>query len=295
MLETIRAVRIRSVLVTLVFCCLRTPSTRRQAAGGEAGRGPDLGALGLGQKQVQRKVGLAAGQGPVKWRAADRIRPAPPPLLSVPCPPWRGTPHREEPQTQSAQTAAGTVISAPRPAPGRGGGAGGALRWVRARPLALSPAAGWDGSGKETRVRSPPGVLGDPSFICSFVHSTPSPCSRFDLESCLRPLPPRPIHQDLRASVPCGCVQSRTVFHSLRCPRPISATMLFTAVAPNWGLCVHCRPLGSGLNTAARGAITPPLPGSSAPEPAHARCAPVPCEASLTRSLCSTHRLLAVP
>lgn len=176
-----------------------------------------------------------------------------------------------------------------------GRGAGGALRWVRARPLALSPAAGWDGSGKGTRVRSPPGVLGDPSLICSFVHSTPSPCSRFDLESCLRPLPPRPIHQDLRASVPCRCVQSRTVFHSLRCPRPISATMLFTAVAPNWGLCVHCRPLGSGLNTAARGAITPPLPGSSAPEPAHARCAPVPCEASLTRSLCSTHRLLAVP
>lgn len=109
---------------------------RGQAAGGEAGRGTDQGALGLGQKQVQRKASLAAGRGLVTWRATDRIRPAPPPVLSVPSPPWRGTPHPQEPQTQSAETAAGTVVSAPRPAPARG------LRWVRARPLALSPSAG---------------------------------------------------------------------------------------------------------------------------------------------------------
>lgn len=153
MLETIRAVRIRSVLVTLVFCCLRTPSTRRQAAGGEARRGPDLGALGLGQKQVQRKVGLAAGQGPVKWRAADRIRPAPPPLLSVPCPPWRGTPHREEPQTQSAQTAAGTVISAPRPAPGRGGGSAPLGQGPPLGPFSGSR-MGWLREGDEGEVAS---------------------------------------------------------------------------------------------------------------------------------------------
>lgn len=34
------------------------------------------------------------------------------------------------------------------------------------------------GSGKGTWVRTSPGVLGDPSFICSFIHSTPSPWSR---------------------------------------------------------------------------------------------------------------------
>lgn len=167
------------------------------------------------------------------------------------------------------------MSSAPRPAPARG------LRGVRARPSALSPAAGRDGPGKGTRVRSPPGVLGDPSCVCSFIHSAPSPCIRCDLDSRLRAPPPRPRYQDLRASVPCRRVQGQTVSHSLRCPRPISATMPFTAVAPNWGLCVRRRPLGSGLSTAARGEITPPRPGS------RARCAPVPREASLTCSPCS--------
>lgn len=68
--------------------------------------------------------------------------------------------------------------------------------------------------------------------------------------------------------------------------------MLITAVAPNWGLCVHCRPLGSGLNTAARGAcdkrVSSLRPYQEALLPSACPLSPVPCEAPPTPSPCAS-------
>ncbi|XP_059951295.1 collagen alpha-1(I) chain-like [Mesoplodon densirostris] len=44
-------------------------------------------------------------------------------------------------------------------------------------------------------------------------------------------------------------------FFESQCPCPVSATIMFTAVAPNWRLCDHHHLPGSALNTAARGAF----------------------------------------
>lgn len=145
---------------------------RGQAAGGEAGRGTVQGALGLGQKQVQRKASLAAGRGLVTWRATDRIRPAPPPVLSVPSPPWRSTRIRRSPRPRALRRPQAPWFQHLGQRQHGGSAGSGRAPW----PFPLRPDE--RGSGKGTWVRTSPGVLGDPSFICSFIHSTPSPWSR---------------------------------------------------------------------------------------------------------------------
>lgn len=158
-----RAVRIRPALVTFVFCCLRTPSTPGSGCGWGGRKGPDLGALGLGQKQVRRGKGRSHGERPRASRLSPSLR--------------AGTPRGRSPPR--ALRPRGLAASAPRPAP--------APRFPL-RPRGAAP-------GRGAWVRSSPGVLGGPSFMCPFVHSTPPP--GVDLDPCRPSLPWRPVHQDL--------------------------------------------------------------------------------------------------
>lgn len=169
-----------------MFCCVLTPLAPGPGRRGAAVKGRTGGFDPGGQKQVQRVVSPLADCG-VSVCQVRRERPARsdrPHRPSCLCPPHPEA-SQEEPRAQSSPSAAGAVVSAPRPA-----------------PSAFPPPAGGMGSGKGCWVIHPSWA---PSFA---LFAYPGVSS----DSCLLSLPPHSSHQDLLSPGPRRYAQSQTSF-----------------------------------------------------------------------------------